>query len=177
MLGNLGESKLHVNQDISKREIPCKKLLIALQNDVRQELDRLVQVRALIPMEEPKPWVNQMAVVKKSDGITDLITALTSKFARKSSKVQQGLHAKSDHDFLEHLRLKKKYSKSNSTKSTRIPEPVGFNRNLQVRCSNLLLSFRRYISYFGDNEILRKCQLLHIKPLGFTTIIIQIMQN
>jgi len=31
-----------------------------------------------------------MAVVKKSDGITDLITALTSNFARKSSKVSDG---------------------------------------------------------------------------------------
>lgn len=69
MIGNLGEPKLHVNLDIPKRALPCKKLPIALQNDVRQELDRLVQVRALIPMEEPKPWVNQMAV-KKSDGIT-----------------------------------------------------------------------------------------------------------
>ena len=47
----------------------------------------MVQVRALILMEELKPWVNQIRVVKKSDGITDLIIALTSKFARKSSKV------------------------------------------------------------------------------------------
>ncbi|PFX14758.1 Retrovirus-related Pol polyprotein [Stylophora pistillata] len=68
LLGNLGESELHVDPDIPPRALPCHKLPIALQEDVKQELDRLVDIGILIPVEEPSVWVSQMAVVKKPDG-------------------------------------------------------------------------------------------------------------
>ena len=56
LLGNLGESKLHVNPDVPPRTLPCRKLPIALQEDVKQELDRLVDIGVLIPVEESSVW-------------------------------------------------------------------------------------------------------------------------
>ena len=68
LLGDLGEAQLHVNPDVPPRALPCRKLPLALREDVKHELERLVEIGVLIPLEEPTVWVSQMAVVKKSDG-------------------------------------------------------------------------------------------------------------
>ena len=67
-LGNLGEAKLHVNSNVTPRVLPCRNLPFALQEDIKNELDRQVEIRVLAPVEEPTEWVSQMAVVKKPDG-------------------------------------------------------------------------------------------------------------
>ena len=67
-LGNLGEAKLHVNSNVTPRALLRRNLRFALQEDVKNELDRLVEIGVLAPVEEPTEWVSQMAVVKKPDG-------------------------------------------------------------------------------------------------------------
>ena len=67
-LGNLGEAKLHVNSNVTPGALPCQNLPFALQEDVKNELDRLVEIGVLAPVEEPTEWVTQMAVVKEPDG-------------------------------------------------------------------------------------------------------------
>ena len=69
LLGNLEEAQLHVNPEVPPRALPCRKLpRLAFQEDVKQELERLVEIGVLIPLEEPTVWVSQMVVVKKPDG-------------------------------------------------------------------------------------------------------------
>ena len=65
-LGNLGEARLHVNSNVTPRGLPCRNLPFALQEDVKNELDRLGEIGVLAPVEE---WVSQMAVVTKPDGL------------------------------------------------------------------------------------------------------------
>ncbi|XP_064622356.1 uncharacterized protein K02A2.6-like [Lineus longissimus] len=67
-LGDLGEARLHVNHDVKPRVLPCRNVPIALKEDVKKELDRLVDLGVLEPVSEPTEWVSQMAVVRKSNG-------------------------------------------------------------------------------------------------------------
>ena len=64
LLGDLGEAQLHDNPEVPPRALPCRKLPLALQENVK----RRVEIGVLIAVEEPSVWVNQVAVVKKSDG-------------------------------------------------------------------------------------------------------------
>lgn len=66
--GNLGEATLHVDPNVKPRTLPCRKLPFALQDDVKHELERLVKRGVLVPVDEPTPWVSQMAVVRKPNG-------------------------------------------------------------------------------------------------------------
>ena len=61
-LGNLGEAKLHVNSNVAPRALPCRNFPFALQEDVKRELDRLLEIEVLAPVEEPTEWVSQMAL-------------------------------------------------------------------------------------------------------------------
>ena len=68
-LGKLGEAKLHVNSNVTPWALTCRRNLpFALQEDVKNELDRLVKIGVLVPVEEPTEWISQMAVVKKPYG-------------------------------------------------------------------------------------------------------------
>ena len=67
-LRNLDEAKLYVNSNVTPRALPCRNLPFALQEDVKNELDRLVEIGVLTPVEEPTKWVSQMAVGKNPDG-------------------------------------------------------------------------------------------------------------
>ena len=67
-LGDLGEAKLYVEEDAKPVVLPARKIPIAIQGQVKQELDKLVERGILVPVEEPTEWVNQMAVVRKSSG-------------------------------------------------------------------------------------------------------------
>ena len=66
--GDLGEVTLSVNPNIPPRALPSRNLPLALQSDVKQELNRLVETGVLVPVDEPTEWVSQMAVVKKPNG-------------------------------------------------------------------------------------------------------------
>ena len=67
-LGNLGKAKLQINSNVTPRALPCRNFPFAFQEDVKNELDRQVEIGVLAPVEEPTEWVSQMAVVKKQDG-------------------------------------------------------------------------------------------------------------
>ncbi|XP_060077956.1 uncharacterized protein LOC132557483 [Ylistrum balloti] len=67
-LGDLGEASLKVNPEIPAKALPCRKIPIALQDEVKRELDSLVARNVLVPVTEPNTWVSQMAVVHKSNG-------------------------------------------------------------------------------------------------------------
>ena len=67
-LGDLVEAKLYVEEDAKPAVLLSRKIPIAIQDQVKTELDKLVERGILVPVEEPTEWVNQMAVVRKSTG-------------------------------------------------------------------------------------------------------------
>ena len=67
-LGDLGEATLRVDETVPPKVLPCRKIPLAIQDDVKRELDRLVEKGVLAPVTEPTEWVSQMAVAHKRDG-------------------------------------------------------------------------------------------------------------
>lgn len=67
-LGDLGEVKLKVEDDATPKALPARNIPLAIKSKVKSEIDSLVERSILIPVTEPTEWVNQMAVVKKSNG-------------------------------------------------------------------------------------------------------------
>lgn len=67
-LGDLGEATLKVDPEVTPKALPCRKLPIALQDDVKREIDHLVERNILVPVTEPTKWVSQMAVPRKPNG-------------------------------------------------------------------------------------------------------------
>lgn len=67
-LGDLGEASLEVDPDVKPKTLPCRKIPLAIKDDVKKELDMLVQRGILVPVTEPTKWVSQMAVVHKRNG-------------------------------------------------------------------------------------------------------------
>ena len=67
-LGDLGVASLRVNESVPPKVLPCRKVPLAIENDVKQELDRLVSKGVLEPVTEPTEWVSQMAIVHKNNG-------------------------------------------------------------------------------------------------------------
>nr|XP_034316278.1 uncharacterized protein K02A2.6-like [Crassostrea gigas] len=67
-LGDLGTAHLHVDPNVKPKALPCRKIPIALQSLVREELQKLEDRGVLIPITEPTPWVSQMAIAHKANG-------------------------------------------------------------------------------------------------------------
>ena len=68
-LGDIGEAKLRINPDARPRVLPCRRIPIALQEEVRQQVNELVERGVLVRVEDPTAWVSQMPVARKeSDG-------------------------------------------------------------------------------------------------------------
>ena len=67
-LGDLGEATLRIDESVPPKVLPCRKVPIAIQDAVKEELDRLVNKGVLVPVTEPTEWVSQMAVVHKPNG-------------------------------------------------------------------------------------------------------------
>ena len=67
-LGDLGECSLTVDPNIQPKALPCRKLPLAIENDVKKEIDNLVNLGVLVPVKEPTKWVSQMAVPRKPNG-------------------------------------------------------------------------------------------------------------
>jgi len=63
-----GSVRLTLKPDAEPILRPPKRLPIELQDQVKQELDRLVGAGVLTPVDEPTDWVNQMAIATKKDG-------------------------------------------------------------------------------------------------------------
>ena len=52
-LGDLGECSLTVDPNIQPKALPCRKLPLAIENDVQKEIDNLVNLGVLVPVKEP----------------------------------------------------------------------------------------------------------------------------
>ena len=55
-------------ESVPPKVLPFRKVPIAIQDAVKEELDRLVNKGVLVPVTEPTEWVSQMAVVHKPNG-------------------------------------------------------------------------------------------------------------
>ena len=67
-LGDLGEVSLQVDPTIAPKALPCRKIPLAVLDEVQQEVDRLVEKGVLVPVKEPTKWVSQTAIVRKPNG-------------------------------------------------------------------------------------------------------------
>ncbi|XP_014675268.1 PREDICTED: uncharacterized protein K02A2.6-like [Priapulus caudatus] len=67
-LGDIGEATLTIDKTVPSKVLPCRKIPIAIEEPVKEELNRLVDKGVLVPVTEPSEWVSQMAVVHKSNG-------------------------------------------------------------------------------------------------------------
>ncbi|CAC5417168.1 unnamed protein product [Mytilus coruscus] len=67
-IGDLGEITLKVDENVPAKTLPSRKLPLSLQDDVKKEIDKLVERQVLITVTEPSKWVSQMAVVRKPNG-------------------------------------------------------------------------------------------------------------
>ena len=67
-LGDLGEATLRIDGNAQPKVLPCRKIPLAIEESVKEELDRLVEKGVLVPVTEPTVWVSQMAVVHKPSG-------------------------------------------------------------------------------------------------------------
>ena len=67
-LGDQGMTSLEINENIQPRILPCRKIPLAIQTDVKQELDKLVKRGVLVAVEQPTQWVSQMATPRKANG-------------------------------------------------------------------------------------------------------------
>ena len=67
-LGDLGEAPRRIDESVPPKVLPCRKVPIAIQDAVKEELDRLFNKGVLVPVTEPTEWVSQMTVVHKPSG-------------------------------------------------------------------------------------------------------------
>ena len=67
-LGDLGEATLRIDESVPPKVLPCRKVPIAIQDAVKEELDRLVNKGVLVPVTAPTEWVSQIAVAHKPNG-------------------------------------------------------------------------------------------------------------
>ncbi|XP_052763939.1 uncharacterized protein LOC128205917 [Mya arenaria] len=65
---DLGEVHLKVDKDATPKALPCQNVPLAIKDQVKQDLDSLVQRGILKEVTEPTKWVSQMAVVRKPNG-------------------------------------------------------------------------------------------------------------
>ena len=63
-----GELHLELDRTVSPVSLPVRKVLFAMKEPLKQELDRLVKTGILIPVDVPTDWISSMVVVKKSNG-------------------------------------------------------------------------------------------------------------
>ncbi|CAK8685059.1 unnamed protein product [Clavelina lepadiformis] len=68
ILGDLGTVSLTVDSSVKPRILPCRRIPVALQEKVKQELDKLVASNVISVIDDPTEWVSQMAIVSKPNG-------------------------------------------------------------------------------------------------------------
>ena len=59
---------LYVDDSVRPKAVPTRKIPLAMQEKVKNELDRLCRLGVLEKIEEPTQWVSQMAVAMKKSG-------------------------------------------------------------------------------------------------------------
>ncbi|KAK3713862.1 hypothetical protein QZH41_010915, partial [Actinostola sp. cb2023] len=63
-----GEVKLTVIEDATPVVCPPKRLPVEIKDQVKEELDKLVKIGVIDPVDHPTDWVNQMTVATKKSG-------------------------------------------------------------------------------------------------------------
>ena len=63
-----GEVRLTLKNDAEPVICPPKRIPVEIKEQVRQELERLVEQGVLAPVDEPTDWVNQMTIATKQSG-------------------------------------------------------------------------------------------------------------
>ncbi|KAL9960046.1 hypothetical protein ACROYT_G033443 [Oculina patagonica] len=68
-LGNLPVVyKMRLDPNATPVVRPSRRIPLAMEESVRNELDRMVKIGAIVPVSEPTEWVSQMVAAKKKDG-------------------------------------------------------------------------------------------------------------
>ena len=63
-----GQLHLQLDEAVPPVQLPARRLPIAVRDNVKAEIGRLVQEGVLAPVNEPTEWVSAMVVVKKANG-------------------------------------------------------------------------------------------------------------
>ena len=67
-LGDLEEARLKIENNAIPKALPARNIPIAIKSQVKTEIERQTTSGIPIPASEPTEWINQMAVVQKSNG-------------------------------------------------------------------------------------------------------------
>ena len=63
-----GEHKLKIKPDALPVIMPDRRVPISLKSKLKNELDRLVELNVIAPIDEPTEWVSQIVLAKKPNG-------------------------------------------------------------------------------------------------------------
>ena len=67
-LGDLGAATLKLTPSATPKALPARNIPLAIRDQVKEEINNLVDRGILVPVIEPTEWVNQMAVPRKRNG-------------------------------------------------------------------------------------------------------------
>jgi len=63
-----GEVNLQTDETVIPTVMPARRIPIAVRPKLEEELNRLVKLGVIAPVEEPTPWVNQIVIAEKKSG-------------------------------------------------------------------------------------------------------------
>ena len=63
-----GKHKLRVDPSIQPVVMPDRRVPIAVRPKLKEELDRMVSLGVITPVDEPTPWVSQLVITRKKSG-------------------------------------------------------------------------------------------------------------
>ena len=63
-----GKLHLEIDKSVSPVALPVRKVPFAVKEPLKQELERLVKIGILQPVDVPTDWISSMVVIKKSNG-------------------------------------------------------------------------------------------------------------
>ena len=63
-----GEVHMQTDESVIPTVMPTRRIPIAVRPKLQEELNRLVKLGVIAPVEKPTPWVNQIVVVQKNSG-------------------------------------------------------------------------------------------------------------
>ena len=102
-----GQLHLQLDEAVPPVQLPARRLPIAVRDNVKAEIGRLVQEGVLAPVNEPTEWVSAMVVVKKANGSVRL--CIDPKPLNKALK-RNHYHLRTIDDVLPELAGKKYFS-------------------------------------------------------------------
>ena len=63
-----GEQHLNVDENVQPVVMPNRRVPLSLRSKLKDELDRLVDLKVIEPMDEPTPWISQLVIASKKNG-------------------------------------------------------------------------------------------------------------